>query len=78
MKGGESLAAFEPTSKNKTFPRQRENIRKGKNNVIKQISHLALVVFRQVCVCFSTTVEIHWVWFWKPSISVSLLARLLF
>lgn len=56
-------------SKNKTFLGQTKKQKKGKNNVIKQISHSALVVFRQACVCFSTTVVIHQVQLWRPSIS---------
>lgn len=76
---GKVLGALsQQEKKTNNFPEAERKQKKGKNNVIKQISHSALMVFRQACVCFSTSVVRCWVQFWKISVSVSLLARLLF
>lgn len=53
---GESPGAFESTRKKQNFPEAERKQKKGKNNVIKQISHSVLLVFRQACGCFSNSV----------------------
>lgn len=50
------LSQQEKKTNHQNFPEAERTQKKGKNNVIKQISHSALMVFRQACVCFSTSV----------------------
>lgn len=73
---GKVLEALSQQAKTK-LPQAKRKQKKGKNNVIKQISHSALVVLRQACVFFHCSCKALGP-AWEASVSVRLLAGLRF